>query len=121
MKRALIVGPGFLAFGALVAGFYWHAKHSGSAPLLSAENAAPPAESRFAFSLLDDPRPVPNLSFVDGDGRAMTLTGFRGKVVLLTIWATWCVPCRDEMRTLDRLQAKPIGSAPCRESVCQSV
>ena len=36
----------------------------------------------------------------------MSLTDFRGKVVLLTIWATWCAPCRREMPTLERLQAE---------------
>ena len=35
----------------------------------------------------------------------MSLTDFRGRVVLLNVWATWCPPCREEMPTLDRLQA----------------
>ena len=49
---------------------------------------------------------VPNLPFQDGSGRQRTLAEFRGKVVLLNIWATWCAPCREEMPALDRLQAK---------------
>jgi thiol-disulfide isomerase/thioredoxin len=36
----------------------------------------------------------------------MSLADFRGKVVLLNIWATWCAPCRREMPTLERLQAE---------------
>jgi len=47
--------------------------------------------------------------FVDGKGRDLTLADFRGRVVLLNIWATWCVPCREEMPTLDALQEKMGG------------
>ncbi|MEO7243742.1 MAG: SCO family protein [Rubrivivax sp.] len=50
------------------------------------------------------PRPVPTLNFSDARGQPMTLSNFRGRVVLLNIWATWCTPCREEMPTLDRLQ-----------------
>ena len=49
---------------------------------------------------------VPGLQFQDGDGRTRSLAEFRGRVVLLNIWATWCTPCREEMPALDRLQAK---------------
>ncbi|MCG5479706.1 MAG: TlpA family protein disulfide reductase [Ensifer alkalisoli] len=57
------------------------------------------------FVLNDTPRPIPGLGFTDGDGQPHTLADFRGKVVLLNVWATWCLPCRKEMPTLDRLQA----------------
>jgi thiol-disulfide isomerase/thioredoxin len=57
------------------------------------------------FLVHEVPRELPILSFADGDGKAMDLDAFRGKVVLLNIWATWCVPCRKEMPTLDKLQA----------------
>lgn len=67
---------------------------------------APTSTRAFAFNPADAPRPLPDLAFVDGDGRPLTLADFRGKVVLLNIWATWCVPCREEMPTLDRLQAE---------------
>lgn len=56
------------------------------------------------------PKSLPALSFVDGDRQKRTLASFKGKLVLLNIWATWCTPCREEMPTLDRLQAK-LGSA----------
>ena len=77
-------------------------------------NAAPipavqtptPEPSEFPFDLLDPPRPLPELRFVDGEGRPLTLADFRGKVILLNLWATWCIPCIAEMPTLDRLQAK---------------
>ncbi|HMA30401.1 MAG TPA: TlpA disulfide reductase family protein [Casimicrobiaceae bacterium] len=52
------------------------------------------------------PRPVPNLSFIDDKGAQRTLAQFRGKLILLNVWATWCPPCRREMPTLERLQAR---------------
>lgn len=50
--------------------------------------------------------PSPDLTFTDGDGRATTMADFRGRVVLLNLWATWCVPCRQEISSLDRVQAR---------------
>ena len=50
-------------------------------------------------------RPLPELRFVDGAGAPRSLSDFRGRVILLNLWATWCVPCRKEMPALDRLQA----------------
>ncbi|MER9580926.1 TlpA disulfide reductase family protein [Mesorhizobium sp. M0276] len=66
-------------------------------------SAAEPPQN-FAFH--EAPVPVPEISFEDGAGQPKTLADLSGKVVLLNIWATWCVPCRKEMPTLDRLQAK---------------
>lgn len=59
-----------------------------------------------ALSVFDQPRPVPELRIQDDQGHDLTLADFRGRVVLLNVWATWCVPCRQEMPTLDRLQAR---------------
>ena len=55
--------------------------------------------------VLREPRPLPDIRFTDGDGRAVRLSDYRGKVILLNIWATWCAPCRKEMPALDRLQS----------------
>ncbi len=44
--------------------------------------------------------------FHDAAGRDLTLEDFKGRTVLLNIWTTWCAPCREEMPTLDRLQAQ---------------
>ena len=56
------------------------------------------------------PRELAPLRFADGNGAPTSLAAFRGKVVLLNVWATWCPPCVAEMPTLDRLQAK-LGGA----------
>ena len=58
-----------------------------------------------SFVISETPKPLPELHFTEGEGHARTLSDFKRKVVLLNIWATWCVPCRKEMPTLDRLQA----------------
>lgn len=50
-------------------------------------------------------RALPDLGFVDKRGEARHLSDFRGRVVLLNLWATWCPPCRKELPTLDHLQA----------------
>ena len=49
---------------------------------------------------------APALRFYDAVGKPRTLADWRGKVVLLNVWATWCAPCRKEMPALDRLQQK---------------
>lgn len=51
------------------------------------------------------PQTLPDLRFTDANGASTSLASYRGRVVLLNIWATWCPPCRNEMPTLDRLQA----------------
>jgi thiol-disulfide isomerase/thioredoxin len=66
--------------------------------------------SKGAFVLHEAPQPVSQLAFVDGEGREMSLADFRGRTILLNVWATWCVPCREEMPSLNRLQAK-LGSS----------
>ena len=57
------------------------------------------------LSLLREPQELPDLEFIDGNGRQTRLSDYRGKVILLNLWATWCQPCRKEMPSLDRLQA----------------
>jgi thiol-disulfide isomerase/thioredoxin len=49
---------------------------------------------------------VPDLTFKDAAGHARALQDWRGRTVLLNLWATWCVPCRKEMPALDALEGK---------------
>ena len=62
--------------------------------------------NRLELSVFDQPRGLPEIRFQDDQGHDLTLGDFRGRVVLLNVWATWCVPCRKEMPALDRLQAQ---------------
>ena len=59
-----------------------------------------------ALNVAKAPLKVPNLAFADASGKPLTLADWRGKTVLLNLWATWCVPCRQEMPTLDALEGK---------------
>lgn len=108
-----IVAFGFLGILALAIAFYGGIEigrdmltlpfdHETSTPANGSRSEA----QSFEFSFFDQPRPLPELRFVSGDGRALSLADFRGRPILLNVWATWCVPCRKEMPSLDRLQAK---------------
>ena len=63
-----------------------------------------------ALMLAKAPAPMPDISF-EAPGGAKRLSDFRGRTVLLNLWATWCIPCREEMPALDRLQAAAGGAA----------
>ena len=76
---------------------------------MAALGVAGPVQARPLMPLHEKPREMLSPPFVDGKGRDLTLADFRGRVVLLNIWATWCVPCREEMPTLDALQEKMGG------------
>jgi len=68
------------------------------APLVKGEVAA--------LTVAPKPLQVPDLTFRDAEGRDRKLSEWRGRTVLLNLWATWCVPCRKEMPALDALQTK---------------
>lgn len=57
-----------------------------------------------AFITHKAPRDLPDFTFKDADGKELTLAQWKGRNVLLNIWATWCAPCREEMPALERLQ-----------------
>jgi thiol-disulfide isomerase/thioredoxin len=58
-----------------------------------------------AMLAADAPQSLSPLAFNGPDGKPKTLGDFAGKTVLLNLWATWCVPCREEMPALNALQA----------------
>lgn len=55
------------------------------------------------------PQRVADLAFRDAEGKTRHLSEWRGRTVVLNLWATWCAPCKTEMPSLDRLKAKLDG------------
>jgi thiol-disulfide isomerase/thioredoxin len=75
--------------------------------LETARKAAPFARGEVAaVNVAKTSLKVPDLAFQDAAGKPMTLADWRGRTVLLNLWATWCVPCRKEMPSLEALQTK---------------
>jgi thiol-disulfide isomerase/thioredoxin len=73
----------------------------------TAQRVAPFAHGEVAaVNVAKSPLRIPDLSFQDASGKPLTLADWRGRTVLLNLWATWCVPCRKEMPTLDALEQK---------------
>ncbi len=85
---------------------------SGSLRLAQANAAGSAASEEVASHGLEklirsqEAKPLPDISFSDGEGNERSLAEWKGKVVLVNLWATWCAPCRIEMPGLNRLQAK---------------
>jgi thiol-disulfide isomerase/thioredoxin len=68
-------------------------------------SAAPPAVLN-KLELTEGAPAAPAVTFYDKDGKAMSLNDFRGRYVLVNLWATWCGPCINELPSLVRLQAE---------------
>jgi len=62
-----------------------------------------------AFLVKAERKPLPDIEFADGSGKAVKISQWQGRVVLINLWATWCAPCRKEMPALAELQSK-LGS-----------
>jgi thiol-disulfide isomerase/thioredoxin len=76
-----------------------------------AHKLAPLAQGEVAaLTMASAPLRLPDLAFADADGKPKKLSDWRGRTVLVNLWATWCVPCRKEMPALDRLQGR-LGGA----------
>lgn len=76
-----------------------------------ARKLAPLAQGEVAaLTMATAPLRLPDLAFQDADGKPKKLSDWRGRTVLLNLWATWCVPCRKEMPALQALQSTLGGS-----------
>jgi thiol-disulfide isomerase/thioredoxin len=72
-----------------------------------AKKVAPFARGEVAaVAIASRPLKLPELAFQDAAGKPLTLAHWRGRTVLLNLWATWCVPCRKEMPALDALESR---------------
>ena len=105
---------GLMGFGAVYA-ILRPADNSKPEAATKPQAAAPSAAANplatgdmMTFVYKKTPEAVPSFKFEDGAGAEKTLADWKGKVVLLNLWATWCAPCRKEMPALDRLQ-KELG------------
>ena len=104
---------GGIAILAMLAGVYGMAglrsnpASAACAPAVAAASRiAPLAHGEIAaLTVARTPFKVPDLAFKDAQGRERKLSDWRGRTVLLNLWAIWCVPCRKEMPALDKLQA----------------
>ena len=79
------------------------AKSESGAPVSEANKLSTGTMTTFVFK--EPPALLPEVQFVNADGKPVSLKDWRGKVVLLNLWATWCAPCRGEMPALHRLQS----------------
>jgi thiol-disulfide isomerase/thioredoxin len=112
----VIVAIGGLVIAALVFGLYEmdhpgrkKVAFSGSCALsrVAADKADPLVHGEVAaLAVTQNENSLSDIAFDGPDGLKTTVGAFKGKTILLNLWATWCVPCRQEMPALARLQAK---------------
>jgi thiol-disulfide isomerase/thioredoxin len=121
VRRRHLIVRGVLALGgtlAVLAGVYGidrlrsnPADASCQPAVLTAARIAPLVHGEIAaLSMAQRAFRVPDLAFKDAGGHDRTLGDWRGRTVLLNLWATWCVPCRKEMPALDKLESD-LGAA----------
>ena len=111
---------GAVVLGLLGAGaWYGLSRHGGMAAATGECAVAAPVADRLkplargelaAVGVSRTLKAPPEISFTGPAGQPMSLGDFRGRTVLVNLWATWCVPCREEMPALDKLQAELGGT-----------
>jgi thiol-disulfide isomerase/thioredoxin len=113
LRRGAVVAMAALALAgvAVLYGFGRGGKEAASGDCAGAAQTvarvAPLAHGEVAaLAVSRRPAPLVDVAFQSPDGKTLHLADFRGKTLLLNLWATWCVPCREEMPSLDRLQAR---------------
>jgi thiol-disulfide isomerase/thioredoxin len=114
-RLALVLLGGVVGVAVGLAGIYGIGRLMGNAgtdpackgAVETARRIAPFARGEVAaLGVVKASKPLPPLAFKDASGTEKTLADWRGRTVLLNLWATWCVPCRKEMPALDALQAR---------------
>ncbi len=113
-RHLLAVGVVVLVAGSLAAAVYGIGALRRNAPDTAcagavelAQRLAPLARGEVAaFAVAEKPLAVPDLAFRDASAGERRLSQWRGRTVLLNLWATWCVPCRREMPALNALEER---------------
>ena len=95
-RRPLVIGA--VVIGAII-GYAAVANFDGM--WRSAAPVDPTCKPAVAMAKKLAPLQIPDLAFKDADGQPKKLSDWRGRTVLVNLWATWCVPCRKEMPALD--------------------
>jgi thiol-disulfide isomerase/thioredoxin len=113
MRRMIAAGPPSKRppqFG-LTRGLTWRSAWFGTVAVallvaLSAAAAAEEEKLRLGEFIPESaPQPAPETGFADADGKPVSFADFKGKPLVVNLWATWCQPCLKEMPSLDRLQS----------------
>jgi thiol-disulfide isomerase/thioredoxin len=109
--RRMICGAGLIAASVGFAGLAdihgaFAESPCGQALALSSKIAPLVTGEVGALTVATRPLQLPDLAFQDAAGAPRKLSDWKGRTVLLNLWATWCVPCRKEMPALDNLQGK---------------
>jgi thiol-disulfide isomerase/thioredoxin len=113
-RLAMVVAGGIAGLAVGIAAVYGigrfqrNAGDPACAPAVElAQRLAPLAHGEVAaFVVAERPLRLPDIGFHDAAGGEKHLADWRGRTVLLNLWATWCVPCRKEMPALDALEGK---------------
>lgn len=114
------IAAGFAVIAAITGIYLFQAegRKAGTADAIPAASTAPPVAgvtrelakgAMAAFLVRPERKPAADAPFQDGEGKPLKLSDWKGRVVLVNLWATWCAPCRKEMPDLAELQ-KELGS-----------
>jgi len=106
LRKRVLLPVAAVVVLALAAGGTWYWRHASTqtGPGGIAAEALPEG-----FRPMDPPMQMGGYAFQDGEGKTVSLADFKGRPILLNIWAKWCAPCLAEMPKLNQLQAE---SAP---------
>lgn len=110
-SRNLLIGAAIIVVATAIIVLV-SARHSSPPSHLSADGTALPARPSaelLPFTWHEEPRDIPDLVFIAKDGARTPITDFRGRTLLINLWATWCAPCLLEMPMLDSLANATAG------------
>jgi|SRR5581483_4063256 len=102
--RPLLRAMAIVALISLIAGIaaWWRlSQHDAPPPAPLTQGELPPG-----FQAIEPPLQMGDLAFQDADGKTVRISDFRGRPVILNIWAKWCAPCVVELPQLNELQQK---------------